>query len=210
MKRSKSSRRWLDEHFSDHYVKEAQQKGYRSRASFKLLEIQEKDKIIRPGMKIVDLGAAPGGWSQICGQILQGNGKVVALDILKMDGLPDVTFIQGDFSDDETYEKLKAELGGGHIDCVLSDMSPNLSGQRAIDEPKMMYLIELALEFCHQHLRRNGIFLVKCFQGQGFDAYLKAMRGAFKQVVVRKPKASRDRSREVYLLGKGYIPSPES
>lgn len=205
MKKSKSSRRWLDEHFNDHYVKEAQHKGYRSRACFKLLEIQAKDKIIKPGMAIVDLGAAPGGWSQVCGEILQGNGKVFALDLLLMDKLPDVTFIQGDFTDEAILNDLISAIDDKRVDCVLSDMAPNMSGHKAIDEPKSMYLVELALEFCRTHLKKNGVFLVKCFQGQGFDAFLKEMRAAFKVVSVRKPKASRDRSKEVYLLGKSFL-----
>jgi 23S rRNA (uridine2552-2'-O)-methyltransferase len=204
MKRSKSSRRWLDEHFSDHYVKESQRLGYRSRACFKLLEIQEKDKIIKQGMKIVDLGAAPGGWTQVCTQILKGNGRMIALDRLAMDPLEDVTFIEGDFTEDEVYQHLLDALNGDQVDCVLSDMAPNLSGQKAIDEPKALYLAELALEFCQQNLKPGGTFLLKFFQGQGFDQYYKTVKSQFDKVMTRKPKASRDRSKEVYVLAKGF------
>ncbi|SEO71313.1 23S rRNA (uridine(2552)-2'-O)-methyltransferase RlmE [Aquisalimonas asiatica] len=202
MSRSKSSSRWLQEHFGDNWVKAAQKQGYRSRAAFKLLEIQEKDRIIRPGMRVVDLGAAPGGWSQVAGEILDGNGKAVALDILPMDALRDVIVLQADFTTDEGLAVLQEAVGDGPVDLVMSDMAPNLSGMNAVDQPRAMHLAELALEFARGHLKPGGDFLVKTFQGEGFDAYLKELRGGFGRVMTRKPSASRDRSREVYLLAR--------
>lgn len=202
MSRSKSSSRWLQEHFGDNWVKAAQKQGYRSRAAFKLLEIQEKDRIIRPGMRLVDLGAAPGGWSQVAGEILDGNGKAVALDILPMDALRDVIVLQADFTTDEGLAVLQDAVGDGPVDLVMSDMAPNLSGMNAVDQPRAMHLAELALEFARDHLKPGGDFLVKTFQGEGFDAFLKELRGGFGRVMTRKPNASRDRSREVYLLAR--------
>lgn len=203
MARSKSSSRWLKEHFDDPYVKEAQKKGYRSRATFKLLEIQEKDKLIQPGMVVVDLGAAPGGWSQIAVKLVGSKGKVFALDILPMDPIVDVDFIEGDFREDAVLNQLENALTGQRIDLVISDIAPNISGNDSVDQPRAMYLVELALEFAGQHLRPGGNFLVKVFQGEGFEAYFKELKQQFKKVITRKPKASRGRSREVYLLGIG-------
>jgi 23S rRNA (uridine2552-2'-O)-methyltransferase len=202
MARSKSSHRWLREHFDDIYVKQAQAAGYRSRAVYKLKEINEKDKLIRPGMVIVDLGAAPGGWSQLTGELTGGNATIIALDILPMTGLPGVTFIQADFTSDEALTALEAALGGRPVDLVMSDMMPNISGQSVIDQPKSMYLAELALDFASQVLKPGGDFLIKVFQGEGFDQYVRSLRGQFRKIVTRKPKASRPRSREVYLLAR--------
>lgn len=202
MSRSKSSSRWLQEHFGDNWVKAAQKQGYRSRAAFKLLEIQEKDRILRPGMRVVDLGAAPGGWSQVAGEILGGNGKAVALDILPMDALRDVIVLQADFTTDEGLATLQEAVGDGPVDLVMSDMAPNLSGMNAVDQPRAMHLAELALDFAREHLKPDGDFLVKTFQGEGFDAFLKELRSGFGRVMTRKPSASRDRSREVYLLAR--------
>lgn len=203
MGRSKSSGRWLREHFDDPYVKQAQAAGWRSRAVFKLQELHEKYGIIRKGMTVVDLGAAPGGWSQFALQVLDGHGRVIALDVLDMEPLAGVTFIQGDFTEVEPLALLENELNGRQVDLVLSDMAPNMSGMDAVDQPRSMYLAELALEFARQWLKPGGAFVVKVFQGEGFDAFLKECRSAFDKVVVRKPGASRPRSREVYLLGTG-------
>ncbi|MGH8378522.1 MAG: 23S rRNA (uridine(2552)-2'-O)-methyltransferase RlmE [Gammaproteobacteria bacterium] len=201
-KRTKSSGRWLAEHFSDVYVKRAQQEGWRSRAVFKLEEIQQRDKLIKPGMTIVDLGAAPGGWSQYAAKILKGRGVLLALDILPMEPIPDVKIIQGDFTTEPVLADLQARLVGRPVDLVLSDMSPNISGDGAIDQPRGMYLAELALAFARPVLGPRGAFLVKTFQGAGFPAYLQAVRHSFNSVVTRKPVASRARSRELYLLAK--------
>lgn len=201
-RRSSSSRRWLQEHFSDPYVKQAQQQGYRARAVYKLLELQERDRLIRPGMNIVDLGAAPGSWSQLASEILGGRGSIVALDILPMDPLAGVTVLQADFTEDEALAALQTALAGQPVDLVMSDMAPNISGESAVDQPRAMYLAELALDFAGQVLRPGGDFLVKVFQGDGFDPYLRLLREQFGKVVVRKPKASRPRSREVYLLAR--------
>jgi 23S rRNA (uridine2552-2'-O)-methyltransferase len=203
MAKSKSSQNWLKEHFDDQYVKKAQQAGYRSRATFKLEEIDQKDKLIRPGMHVVDLGAAPGGWSDYAYNKIRDTGTVVALDILPMTPLTGVHFIQGDFREDDVLDELNKVLNGQEIDLVLSDMAPNMSGMGSVDQPASMYLVELALDFAQNNLNKKGSFLVKVFQGEGFDAYLKAMRDTFTKVVTRKPDASRARSREVYLLGRG-------
>ncbi len=203
MARSKSSNDWLREHFDDPYVKKAQQAGYRSRATFKLEEVDKKDKLIRPGMAVVDLGAAPGGWSDYALRKVGDKGTVVALDILDMTPLSGVHFIQGDFREDHVLDELNEVLNGQQIDLVLSDMAPNITGVDSIDQPSSMYLVELALDFAVTNLSKQGIFLVKVFQGEGFDQYLKAMRESFTKVVTRKPDASRARSREVYLLGRG-------
>jgi len=202
MSRTASSRRWLKEHFNDEFVQRAQREGYRSRAVYKLIEIQEKHRILEPGMRVVDLGAAPGGWSQYAASIVGGKGRVYALDLLPVDSFPDVDFIQGDFTDEAVLQKLLYLLGGEPVDFVLSDMAPNMSGVESVDIPRAMYLAELALDFSDQMLNKKGGFLVKVFQGEGFDEYLKALRTRFKKVVVRKPKASRPRSREVYLLAR--------
>ncbi|MDE1463268.1 23S rRNA (uridine(2552)-2'-O)-methyltransferase RlmE [Spartinivicinus poritis] len=204
MGRSKSSNRWLQEHFSDQFVKQSQKDGYRSRASYKLLEIQQKDHLIKPGMTVVDLGAAPGGWTQVAAELVGGKGKVVASDILPMDPVADVSFVQGDFTEDVVLEEILAAIGADRVDLVISDMAPNMSGMKAVDQPKAMYLAELALDLSLQVLKPKGCFLTKVFQGEGFDQYFKAMREAFASVVTRKPLASRSRSREVYLLGKGF------
>ena len=203
MAKSKSSNDWLREHFDDHYVKKAQKAGYRSRATFKLEEIDKKDKLIRPGMAVVDLGSAPGGWSDYALRKLGDKGTVVALDILPMTPLTGVHFIQGDFREDAALDELNLVLNSQPIDLVLSDMAPNITGVDAIDQPSSMYLVELALHFAIENLSKQGVFLVKVFQGEGFDVYLKAMRDSFQKVVTRKPDASRARSREVYLLGRG-------
>jgi 23S rRNA (uridine2552-2'-O)-methyltransferase len=202
--RSKSSGNWLKEHFSDPYVKKAQEDGWRSRAAYKLAEIDRKDGLLKAGMRIVDLGAAPGGWSQYAAQKLQGRGQVIALDILPMDALLDVTILQADFRESEALEQLREVLRGEPVDLVLSDMAPNMSGQDSTDKARAMYLAELALEFVDEVLRPGGAFLTKVFQGVGFDEYLRAMRDRFDRVASRKPDASRARSREIYLLGQGF------
>ena len=194
----------MKEHFDDVYVKRSQQDGYRSRASYKLIEINDKDKLLKPGMKVVDLGAAPGGWSQIAGRLIGDKGRVVASDILEMAPLAGVTFVQGDFTEDAVYQEILKAIGDEHADLVISDMAPNMSGNSAVDQPQSMYLVELALDMASQVLRPGGNYLVKVFQGEGFDEYLKTMRGMFTSVVTRKPDASRARSREVYLLGKQF------
>ena len=201
--RSKSSKGWLKEHFSDQWVAKAQEQGYRSRASFKLLEMHEKDKLFRPGMTVLDLGAAPGGWSQVAGQLIGGKGTVIASDILAMDALPDVTFIQGDFREDDVYEQILAAVGDRKVDLVMSDMAPNMSGNSGVDQPRAMYLAELALEMAERVLEPNGLFLVKVFQGEGFEEYRRAMQSRFRKVITRKPAASRARSTEVYQLAVG-------
>jgi 23S rRNA (uridine2552-2'-O)-methyltransferase len=203
MARSKSSNDWMKEHFDDHYVKLAQKAGYRSRATFKLEEIDKKDKLIRPGMTVVDLGSAPGGWSDYALRKVGDKGIVVALDILPMTPLTGVHFIEGDFREDSVLDELNAILNGQQIDLVLSDMAPNITGVSSIDQPSSMYLVELALDFALTNLSKHGNFLVKVFQGEGFEQYMKAMREGFQKVITRKPDASRPRSREVYLLGKG-------
>ncbi|MDN3518834.1 23S rRNA (uridine(2552)-2'-O)-methyltransferase RlmE [Aquisalimonas lutea] len=202
MARSKSSRRWLQEHFGDNWVKAAQRRGYRSRAAFKLLEIQDKDRILRPGMRVADLGAAPGGWAQVAAEVLRGNGDIVALDILPVDAIADVTVLQADFTTDEGLATMRDAVGDAPLDLVMSDMAPNLSGMNAVDQPRAMHLAELALEFAREQLNPGGDFLVKTFQGEGFDAFLRELRRDFGRVLTRKPEASRDRSREVYLLAR--------
>jgi 23S rRNA (uridine2552-2'-O)-methyltransferase len=201
--RSKSSNDWMREHFDDHYVKMAQKAGYRSRATFKLEEIDKKDKLIRPGMAVVDLGSAPGGWSDYALRKVGDKGTVIALDILPMTPLTGVHFIEGDFREDSVLDELNEILNGQHIDLVLSDMAPNITGVSSIDQPSSMYLVELALDFALTNLSKQGSFLVKVFQGEGFEQYMKEMREGFQKVVTRKPDASRPRSREVYLLGRG-------
>lgn len=204
MARSKSSGRWLQEHFDDQYVQKAKDEGYRSRASFKLLELNEKDKLIKPGMTVVDLGAAPGGWSQVAVQLVGDSGQVIASDILPMDSMAGVTFIQGDFTEDAVYEKILEAVGDKPVDVVISDMAPNMSGMSSIDQPKAMYLVELALDLARQVLKPDGVFLAKVFQGEGFDALLAEMRQSFTKVQSRKPDSSRARSREIYQLCRGY------
>jgi 23S rRNA (uridine2552-2'-O)-methyltransferase len=204
MAKSKSSNRWLEEHFNDHYVKQSQIDGYRSRASYKLLELNEKDKLIRRGMSVVDLGSAPGGWSQVAVRLVGDKGQVLASDILPMDGIAGVDFIQGDFTEESVFNQLMECLGGAGADVVISDMAPNMSGMEAVDQPQAMYLVELALDMAQQVLKPKGAFVAKVFHGEGFDPFLKDVRNLFEKVVVRKPAASRARSREVYLVAKGY------
>ncbi|MCE1244599.1 23S rRNA (uridine(2552)-2'-O)-methyltransferase RlmE [Oryzomicrobium sp.] len=203
MARSKTSSAWLNEHVHDHWVQRAKAEGYRARAAFKLLEIDEKDRLLRPGEVVVDLGAAPGSWSQVAAAKVGAKGKVFALDLLDIEPLPGVRFLQGDFREEAVLTELEQRLEGAKVGVVLSDMAPNTSGMASIDQPRMMYLVELALDFARQHLKPDGAFLVKCFQGEGYPEYLKAMRDTFATVATRKPKASRDRSVEIYLLGKG-------
>ncbi|MFL0810324.1 MAG: 23S rRNA (uridine(2552)-2'-O)-methyltransferase RlmE [Agarilytica sp.] len=203
MARSKTSKRWLDEHFNDNYVKSSQDDGYRSRASYKLIELDKKDKLFRRGMKVVDLGAAPGGWSQVAAEKVGDKGLVLASDILPMDGIAGVEFIQGDFTEEEILEKLLNALDGVEADLVISDMAPNMSGIAEIDQPQSMYLVELALDMVDQVLKSGGDFVAKVFQGEGFDAYMQSCRQRFNKVSIRKPDASRARSREVYIVAKG-------
>ncbi|WP_114416675.1 23S rRNA (uridine(2552)-2'-O)-methyltransferase RlmE [Marinospirillum perlucidum] len=204
MARSKTSAAWLKEHVDDHWVQQAQKDGYRSRAAYKLAEIDDKDHLLKPGMTVIDLGSAPGGWSQLAADRLQGRGRVLASDILPMDALAGVEFIQGDFTEDSVLDALLDAMQGEPADLVISDMAPNLSGMNAIDQPKAMYLVELALDLGQQVLRPGGDFLAKVFQGEGYDEYLKMLRENFQRVLTRKPKASRARSREVYLLARGF------
>ena len=204
MKRSKSSQRWMKEHFDDEYVRLAQKKGYRSRAVFKLEEIQQKDQLIKPGMVVVDLGAAPGGWCQYASKILGKNGRIVGLDLLPIEPLEGVDLIEGDFREQTVLDELMQTINGQPVDLVISDMAPNISGQNAVDQPRAMYLCELALDFAQQVLKKDGNLLVKAFQGEGYEALEKMMRASFKKIIVRKPKASRARSREVYILARGY------
>lgn len=204
MKRSKSSQRWLKEHFGDPYVQRAQKEGLRSRAAYKLEELIERDRLLRPGMVVVDLGAAPGGWSQVVAQHMAGRGRIIALDILPMPAIAGVGVIEGDFRDNNVLAVLEAALDGQPVDLVLSDMAPNMSGVAAVDQARAMELAELALEFARRQLGPDGDFLIKLFQGVGFDAYLRDLRRDFAKVTIRKPKASRARSREVYALATGF------
>jgi 23S rRNA (uridine2552-2'-O)-methyltransferase len=205
MARSKSSQRWLGEHFSDEYVKKAQQEGYRSRAVYKLKEIQEKDRILQPCMKVVDLGAAPGGWSQYATQVVGRKGRVVASDILPLDPLAFVEFVLGDFREEAVLAEILGLLGDDKADLVISDMAPNMSGVDAVDQPRAIHLCELALDMARQVLKPGGAFLVKLFQGDGSEAFMRDVRSSFKTVKVRKPAASRPRSREVYVLAQGFV-----
>jgi 23S rRNA (uridine2552-2'-O)-methyltransferase len=203
LKPTRTSKAWMQEHLNDEFVKRAQKEGYRARAAYKLIEIDDKDKLIKPGMTIVDLGSTPGSWSQVAVQRLKGNGKVIALDILDMTGIAGVTFIQGDFREEAVLARLLEALNNKPVDLVIADMAPNISGISDVDQAGAMHLTELALEFSREWLKPNGNFLVKVFIGSGFDEMVKTMRGQFDKVVTRKPKASRDRSSEVYLLGLG-------
>ncbi len=203
-KMAASSRRWLEEHLSDEFVLRAKREGYRSRAVYKLLEIDDKDKLLRPGLTVVDLGAAPGGWSQVARRRLGQHGRVLALDILEMDSLAGVEFIRGDFREDEAINRLMEMLGDSTVDLVMSDMAPNMSGVRDMDKTRAMYLVELALDLARQVLHPGGDLLMKVFQGPGYDQLIKELRHCFDKVVSRKPKASRDRSSEVYLLARGF------
>jgi len=204
--RSKSSGRWLQEHFDDQYVKKSKELGYRSRASFKLIELNDKDKLIKPGMTLVDLGAAPGGWSQIAAELVGDEGRVVSSDILPMDPLPGVQFVQGDFTEEAVLNEILETLGDELADLVISDMAPNMSGMSAVDQPAAMYLVELALDMARQVLRPGGDFVAKVFQGEGFDQYMNDARSSFARVYTRKPESSRARSREVYLVGRNFRP----
>jgi 23S rRNA (uridine2552-2'-O)-methyltransferase len=203
-KRSKSSTRWLAEHASDEFVKRAQREGWRSRAVFKLAEIQERERLLRPGIRCVDLGAAPGGWSQYAARIVGGTSRIVATDILPMDAIPGVDFVQGDFRDEGVLQQLLSALGASKVDLVLSDMAPNMAGIDAVDQPRSMHLAELALEFADRVLAPGGDVLVKLFQGAGFDQVIKDARRRYGRVVTKKPKASRTRSPEIYLLARQF------
>lgn len=203
-KRTKSSQRWLQEHERDVYVKRAREEGYRSRAVFKLEEIQRTDRILRPGMTIVDLGAAPGGWSQYAAKLLRGKCRIIAVDVLPMDAIAGVEFIQGDFTQDAVLAQIQELLGDARVDLVLSDMAPNMSGIADVDHDRSMYLVELALDFAKQNLAQRGDFLTKVFQGRGFQPFMKQLRDSFEVVKVRKPPASRQRSSELYLLARNF------
>jgi 23S rRNA (uridine2552-2'-O)-methyltransferase len=203
MGRSKSSHRWLQEHNRDHYVKRSQQEGYRSRASYKLIELDQKDRLFRPGMTVVDLGSSPGGWSQVAAELVGDKGRVVASDILPMDSIADVEFICGDFTEEAVLKEILDTLDVNLADLVISDMAPNMSGMRAVDQPKAMYLVELALDLAQQILKPGGNFVAKVFHGEGFDEYMRLVKSNFERVVTRKPDASRPRSREVYIVAKG-------
>lgn len=205
MARSKSSQRWLKEHFSDPYVKKAQAAGLRSRAAFKLEELVERDRLLKPGMVVVDLGAAPGGWSQWVRQELGDSGRVIASDILDMPGLAGVEFLHGDFREEPILAQLESMLAGDRVDLVLSDMAPNMSGVDAVDQARAMHLSELAMAFADNHLRPGGTFLIKLFQGVGFDDYVRDLRRRYAKVAIRKPAASRRRSNEVYALAQGKL-----
>ena len=203
MARSKSSNRWLEEHVNDPYVKQAQKEGYRSRASYKLLELLDKDRLLRPGMNVVDLGSAPGGWSQVLVRRLGAQGRVLATDILPMEPIDGVHFIQGDFTEEPVFLALLDAMAGQHADLVVSDIAPNISGVDAADQASAMYLLELALDLASRVLKPGGSFVAKLFQGEGSDAWLKQVRVMFDKVVIRKPAASRARSREVYVVATG-------
>ena len=204
MARSKSSKQWLREHFDDEYVRRSQGGRYRSRASYKLLEMQDKDGLIRPGMTVVDLGAAPGGWSQVAAELVGDQGRIVASDILPMDSIAGVDFVQGDFTDDLVFERLLSVIGEQGADLVISDIAPNMSGMSEIDQPRSLGLAELALELAKSILKPGAYFLVKLFHGAGYPEYYWEMQSRFDSIKTRKPKASRARSREVYLLGSGF------
>ncbi|SEF73575.1 23S rRNA (uridine(2552)-2'-O)-methyltransferase RlmE [Vibrio hangzhouensis] len=203
-KHSASSGRWLKEHFDDKYANEARRKGYRSRAIFKIEEIQNKDKLLKPGMTVVDLGAAPGGWSQYAAKMVGDEGQVIACDLLPMDPISGVSFLQGDFREEAVLDALLERIQPDMVDVVMSDMAPNMAGNLSVDQPRAMYLVELALDMCHQTLAPGGSFVVKVFQGEGFDEYVKQVRDAFKVVKIRKPDSSRARSREVFIVANGF------
>ena len=203
MKRAKTSKAWMKEHVNDFFVKQAKKEGYRSRAAYKLIEIDRREHLFKPGITMVDLGASPGSWSQIAANKVGPNGIIISLDILEMSALPGVTFIRGDFRDETVLAELRKNLGNRLIDLVISDMSPNITGIEISDQARSIYLAELALQFSIEQLNFGGNFLVKVFQGSGFEAFLKVMRITFKKVLIRKPEASRDRSSELYVLGLG-------
>lgn len=206
MKRTKTSKTWMQEHVNDPYVQRANAEGYRSRAAYKLMEIDDRDHLVRPGMVVVDLGAAPGSWAQVAVQRSGPRGRVLALDLLPIEPIPGVDFLQGDFLEDAVLAEFEGRLGGAEVDLVMSDMAPNMSGMAVIDQARSIHLGELALDFASRHLKPGGNFLVKVFQGEGFMEYRQEVAKAFRTVQVRKPKASRDRSAEVYLLGQGRKP----
>ncbi len=203
-KKKSSSKAWLKEHREDPYVQQAQREGYRSRACYKLLEIQERDRLIRPGMTVLDLGSAPGGWSQVAVALVGHSGRVIASDILPMDSLAGVEFIEGDFTSDEVFEQILAVIGDTPVDLVISDMAPNMSGVNAVDQPRSIYLVELALDMARRVLAPGGSFVSKVFQGEGFDELFRGAKDSFDKVLTRKPKASRPRSREVYLVARDF------
>lgn len=205
--RSKSSAGWLDEHFKDPYVKQSQIDGYRSRASYKLLELNRKDQLMGPGSTVVDLGAAPGGWSQVAAELVGDQGVVIASDILPMDNIAGVDFVLGDFTENEVFEEILSAIGGRPVNLVISDMAPNMSGVAAIDQPSAMYLVELALDMARQVLAPGGHLVTKVFHGEGFDPFMADAKTSFRQVLTRKPAASRARSRETYLVAKGFLGS---
>ena len=204
MARTKSSASWMSRHLSDPFVKQAQKDGFRSRSAYKLIELNEKDRLIRPGMRILDLGSAPGGWSQVASRIVGAKGRVLATDILPMDALPNVDFIQGDFTEDATVEQLLGWLGGGRFDLIVSDIAPNITGISSADQASSIYFLELALDTVRKTLEPGATFVAKMFQGSGSDEYLKELRAHFDKVSIRKPAASRKESREVYLVAKGF------
>lgn len=204
MARSKTSAAWLKEHVDDIWVKKAQQDGFRTRASYKLIELDEKDRLIRPGMTVIDLGAAPGGWSQVVARKLNGNGVIIASDILSMDPIADVDFVQGDFTEQSVFDDIMQLVNNRPVDLVISDMAPNISGMASIDQPSAMYLVELALDMAQQVLKPKGDFVAKVFQGEGFTEYQQLLKQQFDRVLIRKPKASRARSKEVYIVAKGF------
>ncbi len=208
MKKSKSSQQWLRDHEDDEYVKRARAEGFRSRASYKLLEINEKFKIMKSGSCVVDLGAAPGGWSQVAASSVGRKGRVIALDILEMVPINDVTIIQGDFTEDEPFARLLTETASRPVDLVISDMAPNLSGMKQIDQPRSAYLVELAIQLCDHILRRGGCLVSKCFEGAGINEIRQAYRERFEHVANFKPRASRGRSPEIYIIGRGHNTNP--
>ncbi|MFT4768088.1 MAG: 23S rRNA (uridine2552-2'-O)-methyltransferase [Glaciecola sp.] len=205
VKKRSSSKAWLREHREDPYVQQAQRDGYRSRSCYKLLELQERERLIRPGMTVLDLGSAPGGWSQVAAALVGDKGRVIASDILPMDSIAGVDFVEGDFTEDAVFERILTELGESSVDLVISDMAPNMSGVSAVDQPKSIYLVELGLDMACRVLAPGGVFVTKVFQGEGFDELFKATRDQFEKVLTRKPTASRPRSREVYLVARGRL-----
>jgi 23S rRNA (uridine2552-2'-O)-methyltransferase len=204
MPRSKSSNEWLRRHVNDPYVKQAQLDGYRSRSAYKLVELNDKDRLIRPGMKVLDLGSAPGGWSQVAGKLVGSKGRVLATDILPMGSLANVDFIQGDFTDEAIVAQIHEWLDGGKFDLIVSDIAPNITGIDSADQASSMYFLELALDTVRQTLKPGATFVAKMFQGAGSDEYLKELRKSFERVLIRKPAASRPKSREVYIVAKGF------
>lgn len=205
MARTRTSKAWMQEHVHDPFVQQAKKEGWRSRAAFKLMEIDDRDRLLRPGEVVVDLGATPGGWSQVVAKRVGSGGRVLALDLLEMQPIHGVTFIQGDFREDDVLQRVEAALGGRPVGLVLSDMAPNMSGVPLVDQARVMHLAELALEFARAHLKPDGALLVKVFQGSDYDTFVKSMRAVFRQVATRKPEASRDRSAEIYLLGRTLL-----